>query len=593
MFSNVDYSSSSDYVTFVLANGTELKVPTWSAFEALKQQCEQMNSNIVSLQTIVEGLQENDYITSVTPIYEGGKEVGYIIIFAKFGKVTIYHGKDGQNGSNGQDGAPGQNGSTPVIGVKKDTDGVYYWTLNGDWMRDKDGNKIPTTGKDGTNGSNGSNGQDGANGADGAPGAAGKDGVTPQLKIEDGKWYVSYESGAEGSWIELGQATGDQGPQGNTGATGPQGPQGEAGVAGDSMFEKIDTSDQNYVIMLLSNGTTIMIPTWYAFEELKQQCEQMNTNISSLQTIVDALQENDYVTGVVDVKENGMVIGYTITFSKERPVTIYHGKDGADGTPGKDGVSPVIGVREVNGVWYWTLDGELMLDTNGNEIPTTGTDGTNGKDGVTPVLKIEDGYWYISYEGGADGSWVKLGQATGDKGDIGQTGPQGPTGATGPQGPAGENGLDGDSWFSGVDTSSSDYITITLNDGNNTQIVLPRYKALGITFYNESSVKLDGPVAFQPGATHVIKYAAEGSGTVKVAVVASNGWTAIISRDDEKNGSIKITAPEEYVESEVVVFVNNASATLMETVAFMQPPVNAGAEHDGFEGDTGNPGDAW
>ena len=41
------------------------------------------------------------------------------------------------------------------------------------------------------------------------------------------------------------------------------------------------------------------------------------------------------------------------------------------------------------------------------------------------------------------------------------------------------------------------------------------------------------------------------------------------------------------------MLVNNGSATLMETVAFMQPPVNAGAEHDGFEGDSGNPGDIW
>jgi hypothetical protein len=129
-----------------------------------------------------------------------------------------------------------------------------------------------------------------------------------------------------------------------------------------------------------------------------------------------------------------------------------------------------------------------------------------------------------------------------------------------------------------------------LTDG--TEITLPRYKALGITFY-ESSVKLDGPVAFQPGATHTVTYSAEGSGTVKVAVVASNGWTAVISRTDEKNGSIRITAPDVYVESEVVVFVNNESATLMETVAFMQTLVSSGVEHEGFEGDSGNPGDIW
>ena len=71
------------------------------------------------------------------------------------GTITVYHGKDGVNGTDGtdgedgKDGTDGQDGTAPVIGVKPDTDGVYYWTLNGDWLRDSDGNKIPTTGKDG------------------------------------------------------------------------------------------------------------------------------------------------------------------------------------------------------------------------------------------------------------------------------------------------------------------------------------------------------------------------------------------------------------------------------------------------------------
>ena len=63
----------------------------------------------------------------------------------------------------------------------------------------------------------------------------------------------------------------------------------------------------------------------------------MNTNITSLQLIVEALQGNDYVTGVTPVVENGKTIGYTITFIKSGPVTIYHGKDGQQGT------APVIG----------------------------------------------------------------------------------------------------------------------------------------------------------------------------------------------------------------------------------------------------------
>ena len=227
MFANVDYSSSSDYVTFVLSNGVEIKVPTWSAFEALKQQCEQMNANIEALQVIVNALQNNDYVKSVTSIYDGGKEIGYVIEFTKSGKVTIYHGQDGQNGANGVDG------HTPIIGVAKDADGIYYWTVDGSWLLDGSGQKVKAVGTDG------------------------KDGVTPQLKIENGMWYVSYDNGV--SWIELGQATGDQGPQGEAGATGPQGPQGNPGEKGDSFFQSV-TETNDYVLIVLANGTEIKIP---------------------------------------------------------------------------------------------------------------------------------------------------------------------------------------------------------------------------------------------------------------------------------------------------------------------------------------------
>ena len=62
--------------------------------------------------------------------------------------------------------------------------------------------------------------------------------------------------------------------------------------------------------------------------QLELLCSQQNTNIAALQTIVSALQENDYVIGVAPVMEDDEIIGYTITFSKSGSVTIYNGKDG-------------------------------------------------------------------------------------------------------------------------------------------------------------------------------------------------------------------------------------------------------------------------
>jgi len=330
----------------------------------LEELCKQMNTNISSLQTIVTALQNNVYVTGTTPLMKDGKEIGYTITFSKGNPITIYHGKDGQDG---------EDGTTPTISVKKDTDGVFYWTLNGEFIV-VDGGKIQAEGKDGTNGTNG---------------------TTPQFKIENDYWFVSYDNGA--NWTQLGKAT------------------GEDGVGSDSMFSGVDyETSTDYVIFTLSNGTQIKLPTWSAFEALQRLCNETNTNLSSLQTIVTALQNNDYITSVDPLTENGKVVGYTIKFAKSNPIVIYNGKDGADGV---DGNTPVIGVKkDTDGIYYWTLDGEFIV-VDGQKIKAQGTDGNNGtdgSDGVTPKLEIREGYWWISYDNGTN--WTQLGKATGEDG---------------------------------------------------------------------------------------------------------------------------------------------------------------------------------
>lgn len=330
----------------------------------LEELCKQMNTNISSLQKIVEALEKNDYVTNVTPVMQNGKEIGYTIVFSKSNPITIYHGKDGQAGSDGDDG------TTPSIGVKQDTDGIYYWTLNGEWLTDAHGDKIK------------------------AEGADGNDGTTPKFKIENDYWYISYNNGE--TWEQLGKAT------------------GEDGAGGDSMFTEIDyKTSTDYVIFTLADGTQIKLPTWSAFEALQRLCNETNTNLSSLQAIVTALQNNDYITSVDPLTEDGKIIGYTIKFAKSNPIVIYNGKDGADGN------TPVIGVKEdTDGIYYWTLNGEFIV-VDGQKIKAQGADGSDGTDGTTPKLEIREGYWWISYNNGD--SWEQLGKATGEDGKDGES----------------------------------------------------------------------------------------------------------------------------------------------------------------------------
>ncbi len=211
----------------------------------LEELCKQMNTNITSLQTLVSVIVNNDYIVTITPIMKENKEIGYTITFAIHDPITIYYGKDGKDGKDGLDGQNGTNGTdgqdavTPIIGVKLDeTDGAYYWTINGEWLLTPEGERVPVTARDGKSGKDGKDGEDGQDG---------KDGITPQLKIEEEYWYVSTDNGI--TWTQLGKATGEDGKDGKDGLNGKD---------GDSMFLSV-TQDEEFVYFTLIDGTILTV----------------------------------------------------------------------------------------------------------------------------------------------------------------------------------------------------------------------------------------------------------------------------------------------------------------------------------------------
>ena len=208
----------------------------------LEELCKQMNTNISSLQKIVDALQDNLSISKVEQISDG-----YIIYFSDGSTATIKNGKD--------------SGDAPVIGVKQDTDGCYYWTLDGEWLTDEKGNKVKaqgTDGKDGIDGEDGNDGVDGEDGVDGTNGKDGKDGITPQLKIENGRWMLSMDNGK--TWTDIGQATGADGKDGEDGADGTDGEDGVDGKDGTNGIFKSVTEDDDNVYFTLEDDSVITIP---------------------------------------------------------------------------------------------------------------------------------------------------------------------------------------------------------------------------------------------------------------------------------------------------------------------------------------------
>ena len=165
--------------------------------ETLERRCDEMNSNISSLRSLIEAVQAQKKITDVS-----STSTGYVITFSDNTSITLNHGKDG---------------STPAISVRQDADGLWYWLLNGDWLLDATGKKIRATG------------------------------ITPQMKIEDEYWYISYDNGK--TWEKLEKATGEDGKDGED---------------GDAFFKSVSQDDQ-YVYIVLTDGTVINIPKESAF----------------------------------------------------------------------------------------------------------------------------------------------------------------------------------------------------------------------------------------------------------------------------------------------------------------------------------------
>lgn len=127
---------------------------------------------------------------------------------------------------------------------------------------------------------------------------------------------------------------------------------------------------------------------------LEKTCKEMNVNISALQTIVDVLETNDYVTNVTAVMEDGVEIGYKIDFNVHSSITIYHGKDGEKGEPGEKGESGEKGEKGEQGenglTPYINEDGYWCVGDSNTGIKAEGTPG------ATP--QIINGYWYIGNE---------------------------------------------------------------------------------------------------------------------------------------------------------------------------------------------------
>ena len=93
-------------------------------------------------------------------------------------------------------------------------------------------------------------------------------------------------------------------------------------------------------------------------EKLETECRRLSSNIEAVQTVLEAIQKNDYATAVTKIMEDGVEVGYSITFAQSGTIEVYNRND-KYATPQ---------FRVADGVWFVSFDeGHTWMEFGGFE----------------------------------------------------------------------------------------------------------------------------------------------------------------------------------------------------------------------------------
>ncbi len=310
----------------------------------LNQRLNVINDNIASLQTLADKYVSYKYVVGYLPIYQGKQVLGYTIHFNDGSTITL------RNGVSKDD---------PIVGLKLDDNGLYYWivTVNGvtDFFYDEMGQKIPASV------------------------------ASPVMKIVDGVWKVSLDNGK--TWLTFDKAQ---------------------GADGYSYIESINARG-DYIYIKLVSGQTISFPAYSLYENYLNQLNTLNANMVALRAVYEAKAAQNYVQNVIPIEQDGSVAGYTLVFSDGQSISVYNGQRSE---------GPEIGLAQfTDGKYYWATveDGETswMYDDAGTMVMASPTEG------LAPIFVLDDsfgdGKYYWAYKYGTSGTLRYLYDSKGKK----------------------------------------------------------------------------------------------------------------------------------------------------------------------------------
>ena len=230
--------------------------------KVLEDQVAQLNSQVGALNTLLEGKY---FIQQVTDLADGA---GY--------QLTLVDAQGHVTEKKVLNGTPG---ASPEVSLRADADGIYYWTLNGDWLL-VNGQKVRASNQ------------------------------APEFKVEDGKWYYRLDGG---SWTYAAEAV----------------------TEARSLIQDIDAeSDDEVVIITLSDGTVFQVPKAYVqLQVLMDETVLTTMQPGDTRTVSYELKASPLITVTMSTYEpEGWQVGVSQPVDKKGTLTV---KLPADAVGGK------------------------------------------------------------------------------------------------------------------------------------------------------------------------------------------------------------------------------------------------------------------
>ena len=305
---------------------------------------------------------------------------------------------------------------------------------------------------------------------------------------------------------------------------------------------------------------------------LDSQLNGYNNDIKSIKRLATALEGRKTIDKLTTNGANGSTV---ILFTDGTSIEIrkgvkgdrgdagevgVQGGQGKAGLAGQDGSAPIVGVRSVSGVFYWTINGALLKDASGRDIAVNGNHGEaglagaaglKGKDGYVPQLRINPttSEWEISYD--EDKTFESLHIST-----------------KGTKGADSFAGLQGISLFQSIEETGSD-VTITLTDGE--KLSLPKQNGMSINF-DKDVVKVE------PNMTYQIKYTLSRADLHVRAIVEGAYTVKVAPSSTGLDGTITLTSPAVVENVLLTVMLGDGTRMLMKTISVERETTLAGTE---------------